>query len=251
MISIMDGVKALAPFTSNDSARPVFGKVWYIGKNLYASDTHIAAKLEMEHITVPDGNLQVFPIAKWAEPTTDGRFPQIEKVVWDDDKVAHNYLEFKDDLYTKGGLVESWIKAFTYLVTYKAEYNIFTLVKKGNKLLAYEANSESKMGAMVQLANGNFVENKDADSWYFRAYNTGYWVDIMKAIKVIRPEESFKIMLPRRQTDAIKIIAGPLLIILTPTRVTADTASIRYMLDTENLDFADFDKNFMFNIDNI
>ena len=29
MISIMDGVKALAPFTSNDSARPVFGKVWY------------------------------------------------------------------------------------------------------------------------------------------------------------------------------------------------------------------------------
>ena len=251
MISIMDGVKALAPFTSNDSARPVFGKVWYIGKNLYASDGHIAAKLEMEHITVPDGNLQVFPIAKWAEPTTDGRFPQIERVVWNDDKVAHNYLEFKDDLYAKGGLVESWIKAFTYLVTYKAEYNAFTLVKKGNRLLAYGANSESKMGAMVQLANGNFVENKDADSWYFRAYNTGYWVDIMKAIRIIRPE-SFKIMLPRRQTDAIKIIAGPLLIILTPIRVTADTASIRYMLDNENLDFTDFDKyNFMLNIDNI
>ena len=73
----------------------------------------------------------------------------------------------------------------------------------------------------------------------------------MKAIKIIRPE-SFKIMLPKRQTDAVKIIAGPLLIILTPTRVTADTASIRFMLDAENLDFTDFDKyNFMLNIDNI
>ena len=59
-------------------------------------------------------------------------------------------------------------------------------------------------------------------------------------------------MLPRRQADAIKIIAGPLLIILTPIRVTADTASIRYMLDNENLDFTDFDKyNFMLNINNI
>ena len=143
------------------------------------------------------------------------------------------------------------IKVFTYLSTYNADYNAFTLAKKVNKLLAYGTNSESKMGAMVQLANGNFVENKDADSWYFRAYNAGYWVDIMKAIKIIRPE-SFKIMLPRRQTDAVKIIAGPLLIILTPIRVTADTASIRFMLDAENLDFTDFDKyNFMLNINNI
>ena len=250
MISIMDGVKALAPFTSNDSARPVFGKVWYIGKNLYATNTHIAAKLEMEHITVPDGNLQVFPIAKWAEPTTDGRFPQIERVVWDDDKVAHNYLEFKDDLYGKDGLVDKWIKAFTYLSTYKADYNAFTLAKKGNKLLAYGANSESKMGAMVQLANGNFVENKDADSWYFRAWNAVYWVNTMKAIKIVHPE-SFKIMFPRRWTDTIKIVADPLLIMLTPIRISKPNASIRYMLDTENLDFADFDKNFIFDVNNI
>ena len=250
MISIMDGVKALAPFTSNDSARPVFGKVWYTGKNLYATNTHIAAKLEMEHITVPDGNLQVFPIAKWAEPTTDGRFPQIERVVWDDDKTAHNYLEFKNDLYGKDGLVDKWIKAFTYLSTYKADYDAFTLSKRGDKLLAYASNSMSKMGAMVQLANGDFTENKNADNWYFRACNVVYWTNIMKAIKIVQPE-SFKIMFPRRWTDVIKIIAGPLLIVLTPIRITEPNASIRFMLDTENIEFTDFDKNFIFDVNNI
>ena len=72
----------------------------------------------------------------------------------------------------------------------------------------------------------------------------------MKAIKIVHPE-SFKIMFPRRWTDTIKIVADPLLIMLTPIRIPKPNASLRFMLDTENIEFTDFDKNFIFDVNNI